>query len=61
MPQNVIVFQPDMPLGELIERFGTEVQCEAAHAALLERKGLCYPMRRQQIGEPLSTLADVRA
>ena len=30
MPQNKIRFQPGMPLSELIERFGTEAQCEAA-------------------------------
>jgi transposase-like protein len=30
MPQNKIQFQPGMPLSELIERFGTEAQCEAA-------------------------------
>jgi hypothetical protein len=48
MPQNVIVFQPDMSFGELIERFGAGVQGEAADDALVERKGLCYPMRRQQ-------------
>ncbi len=30
MPQNKIQFQPGMPLSELIERFGTEVQCEVA-------------------------------
>ena len=30
MPQNPIQFQPGMPLSELMERFGTEAQCEAA-------------------------------
>ena len=30
MPQNKIQFQPGMPLSELIERFGTEAQCETA-------------------------------
>ena len=30
MPQNKIQFQPGMSLSELIERFGTEAQCEAA-------------------------------
>jgi len=30
MPQNRIQFQPGMSLSELIERFGTEAQCEAA-------------------------------
>ena len=33
MPQNVIVFRPEMSLGKLIERFGTDVQREAAHDA----------------------------
>lgn len=30
MPQNTIQFQPGMSLSELIERFGTEAQCENA-------------------------------
>ena len=30
MPQNKIQFQPGMSLSELIERFGTETQCETA-------------------------------
>jgi transposase-like protein len=30
MPQNKIQFQPGMPLSELMERFGTETQCETA-------------------------------
>ena len=30
MPQNKIQFQLGMPLSELIERFGTEAQCETA-------------------------------
>ena len=30
MPQNQIQFQPGMSLSELIERYGSEAQCEQA-------------------------------
>jgi hypothetical protein len=58
MPQNKIQFQPDMPLSELIERFGTERQCEHA----LERARWPSGFRCLECGESAHStfLADGR-